>query len=325
MRLLLFTLLLSVQFVLGQTTIAYTSFEELTAVGGKYVDSLDAATDHALVNHANQPYVNYTSTGGELGFSSYYYNTRNDVGLTDGDYVGVTNYTGAVGSYPDGSNGFQLSDCDGKMETTFDEVNLSGHTSAYVSIASFVQETGWESDDEIRMWVVVDGGTEIDLLNTAGSDIDDLGIEDAWDTLEVALTGYSTATLKVSLDCNSGDEALYIDNIQFTEESISAIEPVSDHKVVKQYKLYSNYPNPFNPTTTLKFDVPQNTRNVELSIYNILGVKVKTLYSGSVNAGQYTSVWDGTNEAGEVMPSGVYFATLKTENFSQTIKMMLMK
>ncbi|HHJ52375.1 MAG TPA: T9SS type A sorting domain-containing protein, partial [Caldithrix abyssi] len=112
---------------------------------------------------------------------------------------------------------------------------------------------------------------------------------------------------------------------QFTEESISAIEPVSDHKVVKQYKLYSNYPNPFNPTTTLKFDVPQNTRNVELSIYNILGVKVKTLYSGSVNAGQYTSVWDGTNEAGEVMPSGVYFATLKTENFSQTIKMMLMK
>ncbi len=302
MRLILFTIFLSFQIVLGQT-IAYTSFEE-PGTGSIYTDTGDAAVDHPLLNNDGEAPVNYTSTGGELGFSSYYYNTRNDVGLTDGDYVGVTSYTGTVGSFPDGSQGFEFSDCDGKMTTTFDEVDLSGHSNAYISLEYFVQETGWESDDYIRIWVVVDGGTEIDLLNTSGSDIDDLGIEGAWDTLEIAISGYTTATLKVELESNSSSEALYIDNIVFSEQPVSAIEPASGNGVIGQYKLYTNFPNPFNPTTTLKFDIPENAQNVELSIYNILGVKVKTLYSGSVRAGQYNSVWDGRNGSGQAMPSG---------------------
>ena len=202
--------------ILFSGVVAYTSFEEPTAVGGQYTDTGDASVDHALADNADEPWVNWTGTN-ELGFSSYYYNTRNDVGLTDGDYVGVTNYTGTVGSFPDGSNGFQQSDCDGAMETTIETFSYCSSLDS-LTVDYYVKETGWESDDEIRIWVVVDGGTEIDILNTSGSDIDDLGIEGSWITGKVDLSGYTEVTLKLYLDSNSSNEALYFDNIKIYSE-----------------------------------------------------------------------------------------------------------
>ncbi|MGD8969489.1 MAG: ExeM/NucH family extracellular endonuclease, partial [Anaerolineae bacterium] len=189
--------------------------------GGQYTDTGDAGTDHALVNNAGEAPVNYTSVGGELGFSSYYYNTRGDVGLTDGDWVGVTSFTGVVGSYPDGSQGFQMSDADGAMRTTLDTVDLTAYPQASVFVQYFVQATGWESNDELRIWVVVDGGAEIDLVNTAGSDIDDLGIEGAWQTAIQNLSGYTEATLHFQLDSNSSSETVYFDNVFFTDTVLS--------------------------------------------------------------------------------------------------------
>lgn len=307
-------------------TIRYTSFEEPPVFpDSQYVDQGDASVDHALLNYENHPYVNYTSTGTELGFTSYYYNTRNGDGLTDGDWVGVTNYATVVGSYPDGSQGFELSDCDGMMTTTFDAVDLSGYSSSYVSLAYFVQETGWESGDSIRIWVEVDGGVVIDLLNTSGSDIDDLGIEGAWDTLEVNLSGYTTATLRIQLDSNAGTEALFIDNIVFSDQPVSSIEPVALNGAIKNFNLYPNFPNPFNPSTTLTFDAPNTTDRFELIIYDMLGKKVKTLYSGSINSGRFQLQWNGRNEAGIAMPSGVYFAVLQSKHYHKAIKMMLLR
>jgi len=321
---LLFVLLSAGILISG--TIRYTSFQEPPVFPGtQYVDTGDSKTDHPLVNNPDQPYVNYTSTGGELGFSSYYFNTRNDTGLTDGDYVGVTDYAFTVGSFPDGTQGFELSDCDGMMTVSFDEVDLSGYSSAYVSVAYFVQSTGWESGDSIRIWVVVDGGTEIDLLNTAGSDIDDLNIEGAWDTLEVDLSGYTTAVLKIQLDSNSSSEALYVDNVIFSDQPISSIRQIAGEGIIQGFRLYPNFPNPFNPSTTLRFDVPRATDRVELVVYDMLGKKVKTLFSGSLKSGRFEQAWNGRNEAGIEMPTGVYFAVLKSDNYRKAVKMMLLR
>lgn len=199
------------------TELAATSFEE-PGVGGQYVDTGDPATDHPLLNNAGEAPVNYTSVGGELGFSSYYYNTRNGVGLTDGDYVGVTDFTGDVGSYPDGAQGFQVSDADGKMTVSLDEVDLATAVAPSVSASYFLVETGWESDDVFRVWVSVNSG-ELDLINTAGSDIDDLGIEGVWQTVSLDLTGHPTATLHFELDSNASSEAVYLDDIKFVDDS----------------------------------------------------------------------------------------------------------
>ncbi|MCA9917553.1 MAG: DUF11 domain-containing protein, partial [Anaerolineales bacterium] len=193
-------------------TIAYSSFEQ-PALGAQYIDTGSAAVDHALSNNPGESAVNFTSTGYEMGFSSTYVNTRSDEGLTDGDDVGVTDL---ASSYPDGTQGFQLSDTDGLMVVTMETVDLSSYTDTAVSLHYYLNATSWETSDAAHIWLVVDGGTEIDLLNTGGSDIDSLGLEGTWHTLNHDLSSYTTATLKFSLDSNSGLEALFVDAIQFT-------------------------------------------------------------------------------------------------------------
>lgn len=194
------------------TVIASTSFEN-AIVDGQYVDLGDASMDHDLVNNAGQSMVDFMDDGSEMGFDAYYRNTRSDVGLTDGDFVGATSFTGQVGAFTHGVQGYELSDADGTMGVAFDTVNFTG--SWGVSIDIFLNESGWESDDSVHVWVEVDGGTTIDLINTIGSDIDDLGIEAAWMTLTVDLSSYTTASLFVELESNSGSENLYLDNVVF--------------------------------------------------------------------------------------------------------------
>lgn len=196
------------------TVIAYTSFEVPEAVGGQYVDTLDPLTDHALLDNAGEPIVNFAG-GVELGFSTFYTNTRDSTGTADGDFIGVSDFTGVVGAYTDGLQGFQLQDSDGLLTVSIETVDLTG-VDALVSIDTFLQGTGWESDDRVRVWVEVDGGQEIDLLNTMGSDIDDLEIEDSWMTLTADLTGFTTATLRFELDSNSASEGLFADNVVFS-------------------------------------------------------------------------------------------------------------
>ncbi len=95
--------------------------------------------------------------------------------------------------------------------------------------------------------------------------------------------------------------------------------------IPEKFFLYNNFPNPFNPTTTLKFDLPKNVQNVQLVVYDVLGRQVAILYSGSLAPGQYSFVWNGKNQFGQPMPSGIYFASFKAEQYSRTIKMMLVK
>lgn len=107
--------------------------------------------------------------------------------------------------------------------------------------------------------------------------------------------------------------------------SPNSIHSERNNGFIAEFKLYANFPNPFNPSTTLRFDVPRNSDNMELAVYNVVGQKVKTLFSGTAAQGAYTAEWDGTNQNGQNVPSGVYFSVLKSASFNQTIKMMLLK
>ncbi|KPL03865.1 MAG: hypothetical protein AMJ90_02850 [candidate division Zixibacteria bacterium SM23_73_2] len=93
---------------------------------------------------------------------------------------------------------------------------------------------------------------------------------------------------------------------------------------LKKFELYPNYPNPFNPTTTIEYSLAQNSW-VNLSIYNLLGQKVKTLINEYQNKGPKTVRWDGKDEYGETLSSGVYFCRLRAEEFSQSEKMILIR
>ncbi len=92
--------------------------------------------------------------------------------------------------------------------------------------------------------------------------------------------------------------------------------------------LESNYPNPFNPTTHITFEI-KTRGHVTLRVYNVAGQVVRTLVNEELAAGRYDNrpfnVWDGTNDAGQQVGSGVYFYRLKATNFTQTRKLVLLK
>ncbi|MHB1050902.1 MAG: FlgD immunoglobulin-like domain containing protein [Bacteroidota bacterium] len=90
------------------------------------------------------------------------------------------------------------------------------------------------------------------------------------------------------------------------------------------FALDQNYPNPFNPATTIRFALPNNAP-VRMSVYDILGREVRTLLNGDLNAGFHQVVWDGKNNAGTSVSSGVYIYRIEAGSFISTKKMMLMK
>ena len=90
--------------------------------------------------------------------------------------------------------------------------------------------------------------------------------------------------------------------------------------------LSTNFPNPFNPSTTIKFDiVGDQPINTVLNVYNVRGQLVRSLVDGMKSAGTYQIQWDGKDDAGRTLPSGVYFYRLQAGEFNQTRKMVMMK
>ncbi|MEJ2055401.1 MAG: T9SS type A sorting domain-containing protein, partial [Calditrichaceae bacterium] len=93
----------------------------------------------------------------------------------------------------------------------------------------------------------------------------------------------------------------------------------------QSFVLEQNFPNPFNPVTTIRFGIPSEQK-VTLKIYNVLGQEIKTLSNDVyLNAGYHTVIWDGKNSHNELVASGIYIYTLKTDNFDAVKKMILVR
>lgn len=97
-----------------------------------------------------------------------------------------------------------------------------------------------------------------------------------------------------------------------------------DNNLPHSFSLSQNYPNPFNPTTDINFAIPKKS-NVTLTVYNMLGKKVKTLVNENMAAGNYSVSWDGTNSNGEQVSSGIYLYKIVTDLNSSSKKMVLLK
>jgi hypothetical protein len=100
---------------------------------------------------------------------------------------------------------------------------------------------------------------------------------------------------------------------------------ISEPVIPQVYTLYQNVPNPFNPSTVIRYDVPPGGGVVSLRIYDVGGRLVRTLVDGPESAGQKSAVWYGTDGNGSSVSSGIYFYRLDTPEGSFTNKMLLMK
>ncbi|RCK75154.1 MAG: Autotransporter beta-domain protein [Ignavibacteriae bacterium] len=99
---------------------------------------------------------------------------------------------------------------------------------------------------------------------------------------------------------------------------------VKANPVPSKFVLYQNYPNPFNPTTTISFELPERME-VVLKIYDILGNEIITLFSGTLESGYHSVTWDGKNENGQAVASGIYLYRLKSSESSSTLKLLILK
>jgi len=90
------------------------------------------------------------------------------------------------------------------------------------------------------------------------------------------------------------------------------------------YALAQNFPNPFNPGTSISFSLPHRS-DVTLSVYDVLGRRVDVILQGRVEAGNHTVRWEGTDGSGRPVGSGTYFLRLTAEDFSQTRRMVLVR
>jgi flagellar hook assembly protein FlgD len=89
-------------------------------------------------------------------------------------------------------------------------------------------------------------------------------------------------------------------------------------------RLNGNFPNPFNPVTNIRYSLKEAGR-VKLNIYNLKGQLVKQLLDTEVSAGDHQVVWDGKDDRGNSVASGIYFYRMQAQNYQATNKMMLMK
>jgi hypothetical protein len=115
---------------------------------------------------------------------------------------------------------------------------------------------------------------------------------------------------------------IYFDDLSV--EVIGTTLDVKDNTIPRTFDLANNYPNPFNPTTTIRFAVPQ-AGPISLMVYNVLGQQVRILAQGNISAGYHDVVWDGKDDRGMTVQSGVYFYRLQTGSVALVKKMVMIK
>jgi Peptidase family C25/FlgD Ig-like domain/Propeptide_C25 len=184
-------------------------------------------------------------------------------------------------------------------------------------------------DSEISFWKKVSSEENYDYLRfyIDGSMIDEWSGEDDWSEEIFAVNeGDHTFSWTYVKDqaVIGGDDCAWIDYIVFP--SIQANVSNEEDILPIVTKLNGNYPNPFNPTTTISFDLSAETEvNTELVIYNLKGQKVKQLINAQLSAGQHSVLWNGTDDFGKPVSSGIYFYKLRAANHHSTKKMIMLK
>jgi len=131
---------------------------------------------------------------------------------------------------------------------------------------------------------------------------------------------------KLTLYLNGSPISTEKDVIWKDRESERIVFPnkIKDSVLPKNYRLFQNYPNPFNPETTIQYDIPKLSR-IKINIFNLKGAIVRTLFDGERQPGTYYVVWDGKDELGRTVSSGIYFVVLDCNETRLVKKLTFLK
>ncbi len=151
-------------------------------------------------------------------------------------------------------------------------------------------------------------------------------VPENWTLFQYSLNNNLSEDIRIAIHCTSNQTNgfLMIDDITIANTGATVENgDVSNNSIITT--LCNNYPNPFNPETTIMFTVSDNAVRTKISIYNIRGEKTQTLVNEHLPVGKHSVVWNGRDHSNKQVASGVYFVRMKSGSYSSTKKMILMK
>lgn len=229
-------------------------------------------------------------------------------------------------------SGGYIASTDGKMEVQFPRNSLKGD--AYIIAFAGNSDVTNAEIDKInsklsQIYTVSPVGYELtnpailkiylDPMKISSIPIDELTIA-YWDgTKWVGLNSIVSSTGEfITAEINK------LGHFIVTRKSEVTMVETPKVEIPQKFELYQNYPNPFNPSTSISFDLAEDVF-VTLKIYNILGQEIRTLVNDFKPAGKYTVVWDGKDNNGNAVGSGIYLYKINAGKFTKTMKMVLAK
>jgi hypothetical protein len=295
----------------GSTSDGYDFQQSLLLTIGRmgFFDDMEAGSDY-WSHYSTSPYWQFTGQRTHSGSSSWYCGEQGDspTYLPAMDCA-LTTLPMMVGA------GTQLSFWHWYDLATY------GSDGLYVEVNT---GSGWEVLDFLGSGGALDG---LLIGNDWFQDTYDLSHVAPGTFLQVRFRFYSDSDTSVA-------EGVYVDDVSISCDVLSDREetgpPVS---LPLEFQLSQNYPNPFNATTKLLLSIPKINPGylgklpvrAEVAVYNVNGQKVKTLLQRELNAGQYQLIWNGRDEWGRAVSSGIYFCRMEAGSLRQTKKMVLLR
>ncbi|MEL6822768.1 MAG: M14 family zinc carboxypeptidase, partial [Calditrichota bacterium] len=249
----------------------------------------------------------------------------------------VTNtFVSPISSFADSPSG----NYQGNANNNFAYIDPIDLTSANSAFLEFMARWEIESNyDYARVQVSTNGSSWTSLVGTYTREGSGQGVQTpgepgydgnqlSWVKEVMDLSGYLGNTILIRFNLSSDGfvegDGWYLDDIAVTTytDPVTGIEPQAG--VPNRIELNANYPNPFNPSTTISFGIPE-AGQVRLTIYNVLGQPIRELVNSEFTAGNYQLSWDGRDSAGNQVSSGLYFYRLDSENQKLVRRMMLSK
>jgi FlgD Ig-like domain len=278
------------------------------------------------------------ATSGRLAGSPAYDSTS----LVDGD-ISVDQLTAAFNWYIvdyDGSKGVHnpamsvalLADALDRVPATAECASCDINGDGKLGIADAVKLILMAATDSTQACIDRNGDFVYDI-NDVIKLIADIWAGSCGGTMLAGVGGVELIHTQVEL---TADQIQYIESVmeqlELTSEQAAAFQVAlfgdgsGMSSLPKAFSLAQNSPNPFNPSTTIKFAVAEGKAGlVTLKLYDVRGRLVRSLVDGTKESGDYTVFWDGTNENGQKVSSGVYFYRMVTGDFMQTRKMVMLK
>jgi hypothetical protein len=173
------------------------------------------------------------------------------------------------------------------------------------------------SDNTLSNVIVMLANTQNEIIGFARTNA-----SGAYTVTNVPTDSYTVVASRIGYASVTQD--IYLDGDSNLDLSINQATANDDQVVPVVVASLSNYPNPFNPSTSISLSLTKDSL-VSVKIYNVKGQCIKTLWNGNVKAGTQDIIWNGTDNKGRSVTSGIYIVNMEGNGFTQSLKMTLMK